>query len=1024
MARPVSVTFALAVAGLRAWCAVAADAEDSAVCKDEAFAPGQEGYCVQLEAIYSLDGEFDPPFDPKGTHFKLHIDKIHQKSAELRMRVDVTKYIQGGYPKIFFDGEQQENYDPLQELTRTFQLDNGIDAVEQDFVIKLEDPFHDENPLHTFKKKPVHEYTITVMQKPEWDKVVRVDAMNITNAAGKPLEAEKPFNASSERNEYSFQISKDACAADKCIISVQVTCSPVATGMKIDGEAVAPGTSHKLDMTNSAMSAVLVGCFYDNDYWTEGVTRERIYTIILKRDIEFKGNVDVHLLPAAGVCDKVVDANGVQSFDCRSLVDNPKMIVHSTQSSGLSLTSPGADHSMPLTAGIPMTVSVPDSGAYELSFLWGTETLKYSIKLYKPAECLPDTLECPQGQALKEPSTAARDHLCHEDTCTVKDDAPFCCGDRAYCSEFGFPCEEDEAVIHNAHDVMCEDTICKEKDTPTCCGKKAMCSTYDLGCPEGQGLRVDADRVMCAGTLCIDEDEKTCCKSTSIPTCESIPLELCPEGKGPQIVDGPHIYCKGDGACDKTDADACCNVRASCSDFFDKFECPEHHLPQDDFQSILCRGDACVNGAGTAADPSDAETCCVPQASCSTMDCGNLVVLSTADKLWCAAKKCAASDEATCCAPPANCLHFESACPEGKSLAYRAGERLCRHEICGDDDIDMCCVERGSCSGLTGACPSGTHLQADRVCQEKECTTHDSDLCCELTVLELRAMMRVNNLDWMKIEVASDLRSQVENIAIKAISAHIGVPVGKVDVMIANTLAGTGVNIQIEIDATQYSANVAKIQEAMKNKEAVAQLVEKDLLGRGDLKIDPAVPLEVTFLQLAQAMVDPNHGGLFMDGRVRSNEDGSWTVQMDLGEDLSGVKTDQMEPISGEGVKVGARVRVLCPLYMVANWHDKGWLSDDLQPLKGEELPSKGEDLSSEVVSDFDLRMGAEQTKVRRPAPAAGGGAWAWATAIAAGALCAASLVLVARRRYSTSSGGADIETQPLASDVASSQLP
>jgi hypothetical protein len=506
-------------------------------------------------------------------------------------------------------------------------------------------------------------------------------------------------------------------------------------------------------------------------------------------------------------------------------------------------------------------------------------------------------------------------------------DLPFCCDDRVSCETFDEDwCPEGFMVSESKSHELCKMTVCHEDDHDICCEKKQKCDQFDWElCPQDSYVRTDAAKVPCTKVLCSDEDIPLCCVGVSQQTCAWFPPDYCPEDKVVMQVDAFKSYC-ADGACSESDAGTCCVDAAKCS----TYECPHGLQKKTGSANTPCRSDVC--------DESDMGTCCVVGASCTNMTCHAHSVLSPdAAQKWCATDPCGDDDEETCCVKQGNCDDFQDACPDGQSLVYRAEEVLCRQAACSHDaDMENCCTNRDSCANFPGQCPDGSELWEDGLCEHESCSTSvtDKGLCCQPSLGQvLEGLIVMENCVYDKI-VETKSRGKVEQIVIEAIAKHVGVKKDLVEVAISASLTGEA-SIDFMVDTADLDeAKHAVLKEKFENKVSLITTIDRKIRDLKELKKDSAEHIKVSFILVADAMIDASHGGVYVRGKAVSWDGDSWSVMLPGGfieDGYSEVHLQSVDDGNSNYIAANVYVDALTRLFRASELIEQGSLDPDLK---------------------------------------------------------------------------------------------
>jgi len=898
----------------------------------DATAPGEMGYHTELSDVHTTcpTAHFDPSFKPDVKEHSVTVNDVHTTTITFWITLDRKKYTEDGFPDIFIDGHKQE-YDPLRDLNHTVILNETIGGLEKELKIKVEDPYVRDG-LH-FTGKTATEYLFHIIQAPEWDLVVQAQNLRVTTDSGDEIQAFDPgkFDPKSDKSVHFYEVKETSCKkdSDSCMIYVEATCSDVATKVVVDGQQRRNGERVGFDMITFTEKVVTIECIYEDEIWTQGETQKRYYSVVLQRDIEFKGHVMVSLLPHEGICDQKLGTDGSeQGFDCRTNVNQPMLIVHATlthQGEQIFVKYEEDDNMAEVKSGLP--IQLQGIGNVMVRLEQGKDITTYPVDIHTAAEC-GGGMTCPQGTAYKEPSDHVRDHICKKDECDPAVDLPFCCGDRATCQHFDVDdCLEGTMVSESSIRELCKATVCKPDDRDVCCVDKNRCNTFDLElCPEDGYVRADAKKVPCKKMECSDEDVELCCVSASQQTCAWMPPQYCPEGTVVRTVDAWKSYCAG-GTCSESDADTCCVEPAKCS----TYECPDGLSPKQGAENAHCRVGVC--------DEKDLGTCCDVGAACSTAKCHRHQVLSSnANALWCSSDPCEEEDEDTCCVDHGNCDDFRSSCPEGESLVHRAEEVLCKQEHCNnDDDMNSCCTKRESCKNFQGKCPEGTLLWHGGLCEHESCTTSvtDKSLCCQPNIgQELEGLVMIQNAGYDKI-LDTQNRGTVESIVSTAISRHIGCDAHKVEVAVGRGMLG-GIYCDFVIHTAGLNeTDIADMRTKFQNKIPLLTRLNRRFANLEEVKVDPAKEMQVGFVLLADAMIDAAHGGIYIRGKLveQDEEDQSWSIMLPGGFVEDGFAENHVHNIDDNSDHIGVDVFVdaLTRLFRVAQLIEQGSIDADLK---------------------------------------------------------------------------------------------
>jgi hypothetical protein len=693
--------------------------------------PGDNNYWVLLGGMYSMDGQFEEPFFPSGEDFTVNVNDIHQKSHDLYFQIQSGKYVEGGTPDIYVDGEMLEDYDPGKPIKVTTKLDDGIDAVEKTIEIKVGDP---KNIAGLFLKQREHIYRVLLKQPPEYDLVVQAENINLTDVDGHHISPDQHFVATSPLSSYKYKLLEgDKCKDDSCIVQLKVRCSSVATGLKIDGEDFGNDEAYEIDMSNEILKRVSAMCRYENTKWTPS-PRERYYEIVLEREVTFEGEVSIMMLGLEGVCEKVL-TDGTKSFECRTRVQKPRLTFYSSEHQAhLALIDNQADTELRIQNGIPMPLKLPeDEDNFQFKLRYGKEEHIYPLRLFKPAMCTKKNLKCPEGQGMHTASQSAIEHMCHSKKCSTEVDAPLCCGDRDTCDHYPGGCKRHTCLRFDAADALCEETVChaSDIDQEICCAPLARCNTYSPapqrdadpppGCHRHEALRHDSADIECARDVCdLQVDHDVCCRPKAMCDTYDFP---CPEGKALSL-DARNLECLLD-VCTKDDHVACCAPKARCDTFTGT--CPAFKVLRHDAADVMCKECGCVQ--------EDDNVCCQPISNCTTYhgSCPDgMVKRLDAAGVPCARDVCTEeADQEACC--QAKCGRFDPAmCPDNEVVRHDGGY-ICNHGVGDECTAHECCHLRAMCTEFRFDCPNGTHRRHDAFyveCAGDECHQEDEDVCC------------------------------------------------------------------------------------------------------------------------------------------------------------------------------------------------------------------------------------------------------------------------------------------------------
>lgn len=259
-------------------------------------------------------------------------------------------------------------------------------------------------------------------------------------------------------------------------------------------------------------------------------------------------------------------------------------------------------------------------------------------------------------------------------------------------------------------------------------------------------------------------------------------------------------------------------------------------------------------------------------------------------------------------------------------------------------------------------------------------------------------MLTISNLNFGKLTALEKIVF-VEGIVGAALTEHLKLKEDQVNVLVSSSLSGEGVycNFNLDIDGLSETA-VSDIRAQFKEKLRMTSALMINLADIDDeLRGQPSEEIKINFIQLAEDMVDPTHGGIPIPARVlKQDGDDSWTLQFPGGVEDSGFETKQLRTSDGnDKITEGADVTAIVRLARVADWVELGLISEDVSDF----LPLDDGDAKDETGKKKELSVLAQtlRSNAVAPWPAPGG---LPAAATAGSMVCVLSLAALLYRGH------------------------